>query len=319
MRGRMAVPQSNTLNPWQLQYPRTYPEGSAAVLGPQETVQLVTYRAREGLNDHRETARCALLHQQGEVLAATRQCEAVAREKQQWGAWSWRADASSTARKRSRCAIFSKTEGIVISIFPGRKSSSWRSATNFGNGSNVRSKKARWAGFLLTLRTESSSTTRGRRFATTELRKCCTGQDRFRKHSHIERCLKNLELLVQLLDQKLIDPDEQRKNSYEKYDVTKRTEQKLRLFFSGFGQTWSLLKIQDFRRTAIGSRLTQGNYAIASISCATRYHTRSCTSKHEVRNGSPRDQKDEIQLLPRDLQSRQDSLSSWDEVNLNSL
>ena len=38
---------------------------------PQETVQLVTQRAREALNDQRETARRALLHQQGLLLAAT--------------------------------------------------------------------------------------------------------------------------------------------------------------------------------------------------------------------------------------------------------
>ena len=36
-----------------------------AVLGPQETVQLVAQRAREALNDQRETARRALPHQQG--------------------------------------------------------------------------------------------------------------------------------------------------------------------------------------------------------------------------------------------------------------
>ena len=39
----------------------------------------------------------------------------------------------------------------------------------------------------------------------------------FRKHS-IERCLKNLELLNQPLDQKLIDFDNEKQNFYEKYE-----------------------------------------------------------------------------------------------------
>ena len=33
------------VNPWRLQYPSTYPEGSAARLGPQESVQFLTQRA----------------------------------------------------------------------------------------------------------------------------------------------------------------------------------------------------------------------------------------------------------------------------------
>ena len=57
-----------------------HPQGSPAVLGPHETVQLVTQRARENQNDQRETARPTLLHQQGELLAATHQYEAAARQ-----------------------------------------------------------------------------------------------------------------------------------------------------------------------------------------------------------------------------------------------
>ena len=74
------IPNQTGANPWQLQYPFTYPQSVPAVLGPQETVQLVTQRAREALNDQCETARRALLHQQGELLAATRQYKAAARQ-----------------------------------------------------------------------------------------------------------------------------------------------------------------------------------------------------------------------------------------------
>ena len=48
---------------WQTQYPSTHPQVLPTVLGPQETVKLVTQRAREAVNVQRETVRRALLHQ----------------------------------------------------------------------------------------------------------------------------------------------------------------------------------------------------------------------------------------------------------------
>ena len=71
---------SDRRNPWQLQYPNTYPQSAPAVLGPQEAIQLVTQRARGAMCARRETARRALLRQQGECLAATDQYEAAARK-----------------------------------------------------------------------------------------------------------------------------------------------------------------------------------------------------------------------------------------------
>ena len=50
------------------------------MLGPEETVQQVTRRALEALTVQLETARRALLHQQGEFLAAVHQYEAAARQ-----------------------------------------------------------------------------------------------------------------------------------------------------------------------------------------------------------------------------------------------
>ena len=45
------------------------------------------------------------------------------------------ANTSSTARTRSRCAIFSKTEGTVSSIFPGLRSQALEDLRkSFGNG-----------------------------------------------------------------------------------------------------------------------------------------------------------------------------------------
>ena len=55
-------------------------QSARAVPGPQKAVQLVTQRAQEALNDERETALRALVHQQGEILAVTHQCEVAARQ-----------------------------------------------------------------------------------------------------------------------------------------------------------------------------------------------------------------------------------------------
>ena len=72
-----STPNRTGANSWQGQYPFTYPQRVLAVLGPPETVQLVAQRAQEDLNHQLETARRALLHQQGEFLAATHQYEAA--------------------------------------------------------------------------------------------------------------------------------------------------------------------------------------------------------------------------------------------------
>ena len=48
----LPIPSQTRVNPWQLQYPSTYPQCSPAVLGPQETVQLVTQRAPVWRNEH---------------------------------------------------------------------------------------------------------------------------------------------------------------------------------------------------------------------------------------------------------------------------
>ena len=71
----LPIPIQTGANPWQLQHHATYPQSVPAVLGLEEAVRLLTQRAREALHDQRETARRALLHQQGEFLAATHQHE----------------------------------------------------------------------------------------------------------------------------------------------------------------------------------------------------------------------------------------------------
>ena len=55
------MPNQTGANPWQLQCPMTYTQCVLAVIGPQDTVQLITQRAREALNDQqRVDASCSI-------------------------------------------------------------------------------------------------------------------------------------------------------------------------------------------------------------------------------------------------------------------
>ena len=90
--------------------------------------------------------------------------------------------------------------------------------------------ETRRASIRFTHRSQSSSTTLGRCYATTasRIRWTTSALDRLGagKHSNIDKCWKNLELLIQPPDQKLNDFDKEKQNIYEKYDVKKKTEQK---------------------------------------------------------------------------------------------
>ena len=161
----------------------------------------------------------------------------------------------------------------------------------FGAGSHIRSLEARWAITRLTYRTESSSTTRrktlGINIINNTLDYISTWQDWFRKHRNIERCLKNLELLKQPLDQKLIDFDEEKKNFHEKYDAKVTTEKNSRPNIKALdkpGVPW----IHDINWPAISSRITPRKCANESINCAIRSHPRFCHSRLEVWDESPR-------------------------------
>ena len=83
-----------------------------------------------------------------------------------------------------------------------------------------------------------------------------------------------------LLDQKSIDFDEERENSYDKYDVKLLKEQNLRLNCQAIGRQESL-KTQTSARTAIIRELHSEIMQKASVSCAARYHTISCNSRQK--------------------------------------
>ena len=126
--------------------------------------------------------------------------------------------------------------------------------------------------------------------------------------------MKNLVLLNQPLDLKLIDFDEERKNSNENCDVKIMKD-------TGIGRL-GIQELQTIRRTAFDSRVTQRNYAIASISCATRSHPRFCHSRFEVWDESQEakieSQKAEMRPSKR-FRFNTGPLNNWYEVNLNSI
>ena len=116
--------------------------------------------------------------------------------------------------------------------------------------------------------------------------------DRFWKHSNLERCWKNLESLNQPLDQKLIDFDEENKNSNEKYDATTMTERNSMLLFrdrSNFESHES--------RTSDGQQLVRellSEVVHLRASAVPSNLTRDLEAKTE-------NQKTQIQSLKRDL------------------
>ena len=95
--------------------------------------------------------------------------------------------------------------------------------------------EARRASTRFTYIPKFSSTALGRRYATREsrIRWPTSALDRIGSGNTATSrdVLKNLELLNEPLDQKLIDFDQENQNFYEKYDVTMMTEQILMLYY----------------------------------------------------------------------------------------
>ena len=210
---------------------------------------MVTQRAGEALNDQRETARRALHHQQGELLAATHLCEAAARQNlvnalaRNDEAHTYNVQMQTRQPEHEADARFSRRHKELLSRFSQEANQALENQRDIfvkEPTSEVRRRDeqvydSRTKLSIQTLHSKRhNATTKSRlRWTTPELDRIGS------RDSSIERSLKNLALLSQLLDQKLIDFDEEKKNDYEKYDVTKMTEQNLRLNFRRIGQTWS--------------------------------------------------------------------------------
>ena len=139
--------------------------------------------------------------------------------------------------------------------------------------------EARRASIRASHRTQSSSTTLRRRYATTKSRRRWTasalGQGWFRKHSNVERCLKNLELLNQLLDLKFErlrqrEADLLREVRHKNHDRARFDALVLRNR-TNLESLW----IQNIRRPANQSRLAQRSCATDSISFTTESDQKS--------------------------------------------
>ena len=123
------------------------------------------------------------------------------------------------------------------------------------------------------------------------------------RHSNIERSLKNLELLIQPLDQKLNAFDKEKQNFSEKYDIKNNDR-----------ASFDALLVRN--RTRL--RTPEDQQIIRDLRSEGMQLRASAVPLKLIRNleaktGSP---KYEIQ---RDPQTTQDSLNSWDEVNLTSI
>ena len=164
--------------------------------------------------------------------------------------------------------------------------------------------------YTLMYRNESSCTTFGRRFATTKSGICWTtaALDRIGSgNSAILRDVWSLELFNQPLDQKLIDFDKEKQNFYEKYDVTSMTEQNLMLYRTD--------------QESHESRTPEGLQMISEVRREVMQLKALAVPPNFSRNLEAKieSHKTEIQSVQWDPHSTQDSLNSWDAVNLNSI
>ena len=121
--------------------------------------------------------------------------------------------------------------------------------------------------------------------------------------------MKNPELVNQPLDQKLIDIDEEKKNSHEKYDVTIMTEQ---FFETLLSRNRTNLDSDESRTSESQQEVHELRREIMQMRAPALPPnlTRDLKAKIETH-------KTGIQSLQRDLQSMHDFLNSGDEANLN--
>ena len=179
----------------QLQYLVTCPQIVRAVLGRQETVHLVTQRAREGLYDQRETARHAhaLLHQQGRTSC----CHQAAKSWQHF----WHAIMKHTITTCRYKFVNSNTKQTRDS--PKDKGNCHRDSLISETKLVMEESTEVWR------RDEQVHDLRSHNKFKNMLNYNSNWKDCLREHSSIERW-KNLELFNQPLDLKLIDFEKKR-------------------------------------------------------------------------------------------------------------
>ena len=138
--------------------PVTYPQAVLSVLGPQEAVELVTPRAREDLNDQRETARRALLHQ-----------HAVSTLARNYEAHNYNVQMQVRQPEHQADARLSQRHWELLSRFSQEANQALENQRDI-LVEEVTSEVWRRARKRFTFRTQSSSTTLGRRHAATKVK-----------------------------------------------------------------------------------------------------------------------------------------------------
>ena len=113
---------------------------------------------------------------------------------------------------------------------------------------DIRRLETKRATIQITHWTHTLSTTPWRRYATSEsiIRLTTSALNKIGWHGNIEKCLTNLELLIQPLDPKLNDFNEDKNNFYDNNDATTATEQMLMLQSQRIGQIWAWTGSEQF-------------------------------------------------------------------------
>ena len=309
--GLPPIPNQTGLNPWHLQNPQSAPP----VLGPQESVQLFTQRAREALHDQRNGSTCSTPSTKRNYCCHSSiwsGCEAKPCQhfrKKQWSTQLQRADASSTTRNKKQMRDFSqKTKGSVIAIFSGSKSSSWKSVRQLDDGSDIRSMETRRDEQVYDLRTELRLQAPHQEEVTQDV---C--QEHAGPHQHLTGLVPETAISRYVWRISSCSFSHRTRNwtlSTTRSRISTRSttakwcQSKIWCSILEESDKSGITWIQNLRRPADYLRFTQRSYVIEIISCTPEIL---------------KIWKYECQSLHRDLQTTQESLNVWDEANLNSI
>ena len=163
--------------------------------------------------------------------------------KKQWSTQIHRADASSASR-RSRCAVFTKTKGIVIEILSGSKSRSWKSVRKHGNESDIKSmvdETSKYTIYVLNSVFKHCTRKLWRNInAKNTLDYISTWQKWFMRHSSVEKSFwRTSSCPVSHWTRNWTTFDKEKQNIYEKYDSKRMQKQDSTFYSEGIAQNWS--------------------------------------------------------------------------------
>ena len=136
----------------------------------------------------------------------------------------------------------------MLSWFPTKQIELLKISEKLCRWNDIRRLETKRTTIQITHWTHTSNTTPWRRYATSEstIRWTTSALDKIGWHNNIEKCLTNLELLIQPLDPKLNDFNENKNSFYENNDTTTATQQMLMLQSQRTGQIWAWTGWEQF-------------------------------------------------------------------------